>query len=219
MYSAHYTIIRAGHPGISKTMKNIQRQDHWPNMSTFITNYIRSCSKCRHAKSIHHKPFGPLHFLPIGERPWDSISMDFIEGLPASDSYNMILVIVNCLTKMALFIPTFSSINSRGVAMLFLCYVFTKHGTPSDIISDQGKHFTSRFWTSLCEILGIKGNLSTAYHPKTDGQTERVNQILKQYLRIYTSTTSRMTGQTSYPLQNLHTITLPIWPCRSHLSL
>ena len=69
--------------------------------------------------------------------------------------------------------------------MLFLRYVFTKHGTPSNIISDRGKHFTSGFWISLCEILGIKGNLSTAYHPKTDGQTERVNQILEQYLRIY----------------------------------
>ena len=69
--------------------------------------------------------------------------------------------------------------------MLFLRYVFTKHGTPSDIILDQGKHFTSRFWTSLCEILSIKGILSTAYHPETDGQTKRVNQLLEQYLRTY----------------------------------
>jgi Integrase zinc binding domain/Integrase core domain len=168
----------AGHPGIGKTMKSICRQYHWPHMSTFVTDYIRSCSKCRHAKSIHHKPFRPLRFLPIGERPWDSISMDFIEGLPLSDGHDMILVIVDRLTKMALFIPTYSDIDSGEVAMLFLRYVFAKHGTPSDIISDRGKHFTSRFWTSLCEILGIKGNLSTVYHPQTDGQTERVNQIL-----------------------------------------
>ena len=69
--------------------------------------------------------------------------------------------------------------------MIFLRHVFSKHGTPNDIILDRGKHFTSKFWTSLCELLGIKGNLSTAYHPQTDGQTERVNQILEQYLRIY----------------------------------
>jgi hypothetical protein len=175
----------AGHPGITKTMKSIRRQYHWPHMATFVTDYIGSCSKCRHAKSIHHKPFGPLRFLPIGERPWDSISMDFIEGLPLSDGHDMILVIVDRLTKMALFIPTFSDIDAGEVAMLFLRYVFAKHGTPSDIISDRGKHFTSRFWTSLCELLGIKGNLSTAYHPQTDGQTERVNQILEQYLRVY----------------------------------
>ena len=126
----------AGHPGVSKTMKNIWKQYHWPNMSTFVTNYIRSCSKCHHVKSIHHKPFSPLCFLPIGERPWDSISMDFIEGLPLLDNYNMILVVIDRLTKMALFIPTFSSIDSREVAMLFLRYMFSKHGTPRDIISD-----------------------------------------------------------------------------------
>ena len=130
----------------------------------------------------HHRP---LHFLPIGKQPWDSISMDFIKGLPLSDSHDMILVILDCLTKMALFIPTFSNIDSREVVMLFLHYVFAKHGTPSDIISDQGKHFTSWFWTSLCEILNIKRNLSTAYHPQTDGQTEQVNQTLEQYLHIY----------------------------------
>ena len=166
-------------------MKNIRRQYHWPNMSTFVTNYIGSCSKCCHAKSIHHKPFGLLHFLPIGEWPSDSISMDFIEGLPLSGGYDMILVVINHLTKITLFIPTFSSIDSREVAMLFLRYVFAKHGTPSNIISDRGKYFTSWFWTSLCEILSIKGDLSTAYHPETDAQTERVNQILEQYLRIY----------------------------------
>ena len=175
----------AGHPGISKTMKNIWKQYHWLNMSTFITNYIGSCSKCHHGKSIHHKPFRPLHFLPISEQPWDSISMDFIKRLLMSDGYDMILVVVDCLTKMVLFIPMFSNIDSREVATLFLHHVFAKHGTPSDITSDWGKHFTSWFWTSLCEILGIKGNLSIAYHPETDGQTERVNQILEKYLCIY----------------------------------
>ena len=88
----------------------------------------------------------------------------------------MILVIVDQLTKMALFIPTYSDINAVEVAMIFLQHVFSKHDTPSDIISDQGKHFTSKFWTSNCKLLGIKGNLSNAYHPQTDGQTEQVNQ-------------------------------------------
>ena len=69
--------------------------------------------------------------------------------------------------------------------MIFLVHIFSKHGIPTDIISDQGKHFISQFWRSLCQLLDIKANLLTAYHPKTDSQTERVNQILKQYLRIF----------------------------------
>ena len=175
----------AGHPGISKTINNIRRRYYWPRIIAFVTDYVKSCTACRNAKSIHHKPFGPLKFLPIGERPWDSISMDFIEGLPLSDGFDTILVIVDRLTKMGLFIPTYRDIDAEDVAMIFLQHVFSKHGTPSDIISDRGKHFISRFWRSLCQLLGIKANLSTAYHPQTDGQTERLNQILEQYIRIY----------------------------------
>ena len=111
--------------------------------------------------------------------------MDFIEGLPLSDGYDTILVIVCRLSKMALFITTHRDIDAEDLAMLFLVHVFSKHGTPLDIISNCGKHFISRFWRSLCQLLGIKVNLSTAYHPETDGQTEWVNQILEQYLRVF----------------------------------
>ena len=98
--------------------------------------------------------------------------MDFIEGLPLSDGHDMILVVVCCLTKMALFIPTFCNIDAEDLAHIFLSQAFAKHGTPTDIISNWGKHFISCFWRSLCQLLGIKANLSTAYHPETDGQTE-----------------------------------------------
>src|SRR5882724_4048377 len=111
--------------------------------------------------------------------------MDFIEGLPLSNGHDTILVVVCCLTKMALFIPTFRDIDAEDLACIFLSQVFAKHGTPTDIVSDQGKHFISCFWQLLCQLLGIKANLSTAYNPETDGQTERVNQILEQYLRLY----------------------------------
>lgn len=97
----------------------------------------------------------------------------------------MILVVVCRLTKMALFIPTYKTATSIDLAKLFLRHVFSKHGVPQDIISDRGRHFVSNFWSSLCDHLRIKSNLSTAYHPETDGQTERVNQILEQYLRFY----------------------------------
>src|SRR5882724_5506015 len=111
--------------------------------------------------------------------------MDFIEGLPLSYGHDTILVVVWHLTKMALFIPTFRDIDAEDLACIFLSQVFVKHGTPTDIVSDHGKHFISRFWRSLCQLLGIKANLSTAYHPEMDGQTKRVNQVLEQYLCVY----------------------------------
>jgi Integrase zinc binding domain len=116
----HLDILCSLHPGISKTMKSIRQQYHWPYMSHFITTLDPARNVItRQAKSIHHKPFIPLQFFPIGEQPWDSISMDFIGGLPLSDGH-MILVIVNQLMKMTLFIPTFSDIDSGEVTMLFL---------------------------------------------------------------------------------------------------
>src|SRR5882724_3651479 len=110
-------------------------------MVAFVTDYIHSCLVCSRSKSLHHKPFSPHHFLPIGDRPWDSISMDFIEGLPLSYGYDTILVVVCHLTKMALFIPTFCDIKAEDLACIFLAQVFTKHGTPTDIVSDWGKHY------------------------------------------------------------------------------
>src|SRR5882724_6837660 len=124
-------------------IRNIHCQFYWPQMVAFITNYICLCSVCSHSKSLHHKPLGPHQFLPIGEQPWDSISMDFIEGLPLSDGQDMILVVVCHLTKMALFIPTFCDIDAEELACIFLMQVFAKHGTPTDIVSDRGKHFIS----------------------------------------------------------------------------
>jgi len=182
---SHHDHRLACHPGISKTISGIRRQFYWPRLVRFVTDYIHSCTTCHRAKSIHHKPFGPYRFLPIADRPWDSISMDFIEGLPLSDGHDTVLVIVCRLTKMALFIPMFWDVDAEDLAIIFLVHVFAKHGTPSDIVSDCSKHFISRFWRSLCQLLDVKANLSTAYHPETDRQTERVNQILEQYLRIY----------------------------------
>src|SRR5467141_1428569 len=111
--------------------------------------------------------------------------MDFIEGLPLLQGHDTILVVVCRLTKMALFIPTFRDIDAEDLAHIFLSQVFAKHGTPTDIVSNRGKHFISRFWRSLCQLLSIKANLSMAYHPETDGKTKCINQILKQYLQVY----------------------------------
>ncbi|MBW0501581.1 hypothetical protein O181_041296 [Austropuccinia psidii MF-1] len=113
--------------------------------------------------------------------------MDFITQLPLSNSIDSILVIVDRLSKMQVFIPAMSSITSLDLAHLFIKNIFSKHGLPSSIGSDRGSLFGSSFWTNLCQHLKISRDLSTAYHPETDGQTERVNQILEQYLQMYVS--------------------------------
>src|SRR6266481_3986768 len=152
-----------GHPGITKTISSIRQHYYWPRLVRFVTDYVHSCTTCRRTKAIHHKPFGPHQFLPIAQCPWDSISMDFIEGLPLSEGHDTILVVVCCLTKMVLFIHTYRDIDAEDLAMIFLVQVFSKHGTPSDIVLNHGKHFISHFWRSPCKLLGIKANLSTAY--------------------------------------------------------
>src|SRR6266481_5875293 len=162
---SHHDHHLAGHLGIMKMVNHIRRQFFWPRLVRFVTDYIHSCTTCRQSKAIHHNPFSPYRFLPIANHPWGSISMDFTEGLPLSDGHNMILVIVCHLTKIALFIPTFQDIDAEDLTMLFLVHMFSKHGTPSNIISDCSKHFISQVWRSLCQLLDIK--------------------ILEQYLQVY----------------------------------
>ncbi|MBW0560701.1 hypothetical protein O181_100416 [Austropuccinia psidii MF-1] len=148
-------------------------------MTQFIKNYVSSCQQCSRNKNINHKKFGLLKPLPIPNCPWICLSMDFITQLPLSNSFDLSLVIVDRFSKMAVFIPTMSSITSVDLAELFIKNIFSKHGLPSSIVSDRGSLFVSSFWTNICQQLKISRDLSTAYHPETDGQTERVDQILE----------------------------------------
>src|SRR5258707_13169719 len=113
--------------------------------------------------------------------------MDFIEQLPASEGHTAILVIVDHLTKQSLFIPTHDSIDSLELAQLFLTHVFSKHGTPSHITTNQGSEFISHFFQSLGKLLQMELHFMSGYHPEGDGQTERLNQVLEQYLQVYTN--------------------------------
>ncbi|MBW0529997.1 hypothetical protein O181_069712 [Austropuccinia psidii MF-1] len=156
-------------------------------MTHFIKAYVPSCQQCSRNKNLHDKKFGFLKPLPIPNGPLICLSMDFITQLSLSNSFDSILVIVDKFSKMAVFIPTMSSINSLVLAHLLISNNFSKNGLPSSIVSDGGPLFVSSFWTNLFQNLKISRDLSTAYHPETDGQTERVNQILEQYLRMYVS--------------------------------
>ena len=175
----------AGHPGRRKTYLLAKRHYWWPGMKDFIHHFVDSCDTCQRTKSRRHLPFGHLKSLPVPPYPWTSISMDLIEHLPTSNGYNSILVIVDRLTKMAIFVPTTTSLTAEELARLYVHHVFSKHGVPTSIISDRGSEFTSEFWRSFTKLLDIDLHLSTAFHPETDGQTERVNQVLEQYLRLY----------------------------------
>ncbi|MBW0584341.1 hypothetical protein O181_124056 [Austropuccinia psidii MF-1] len=156
-------------------------------MTQFIKDYVSSCQQCSENKNIHHKKFGLLKPLPIANGPWICLSMDLITQVPLSNSFDSILVIVERFSKMAVFIPRMSSITSLDFAHLFIKNIFSKHGLPSRIVSHRGPLFVSSFWTNLCQQLKISRVLSTAYHPEADGQTERVNWILEQYLWMYVS--------------------------------
>ncbi|MBW0487649.1 hypothetical protein O181_027364 [Austropuccinia psidii MF-1] len=138
-------------------------------------------------KNIHNKRFGLLKPLPIPNGPWICLSMDFITQLPLSNSFDSILVVVDIFSKKAVFIPTMASITSLDLAHLIIKNIFSKHGLPSIMVSDRGSLFVSSFWTNHFQKLKISRDLSTAYHPETDGKTERVNQILEQYLWMYVS--------------------------------
>jgi hypothetical protein len=181
----------AGHQGFKKTYDLIPHEFYWPLMRKLILDYCTTCDAYPHAKPSCDKPYGLLKQLPIPERPWKSISLDFImELLPSKSSldsrtFDSILVIVNRLTKMAIFIPTVRTITTQDLTKLYLLHVFSKHGIPSNIISDCGTLFTSNFSTSLMQLLNMKLKFSTAYHPEINGQTECMNQSLKGYLRLY----------------------------------
>jgi IS30 family transposase len=152
-----------------------------PNIREFVADYVKSCTTCARSKVKQHKPYGLLHQLPILLCPWESISMDFIEQLPDSKGFTIILVVVDRFTKQALFIPTHDTITSTQLAELFIIHVFSKHGVPSHVTSDQGSEFMSCFFCSLGKALNMKLHFTLGYHPEGNRQIEHINQTLEQY--------------------------------------
>ena len=176
----------AGHFGQAKTFELVTRDFYWPRLRRFVIRYVSTCDACARAKPPRHRPHGFLVPLPVPPRPWSSISMDFIVGLPPSPSGNdALMVTVDRFTKMAHFSATKTTADAPDIARLFLQDIYRLHGLPADIVSDRDKIFTSKFWRHLLTLLAVKPNMSTAFHPQTDGQTERVNQVLEQYLRVF----------------------------------
>jgi len=167
--------IVAGHPRIAKTTQNIAQYYWWPGMRDHITQYIKGCATCQMNKVNTNPMKPPLYpITPVTDAlPFQTIALDFNTKLPESDGYNTILTITdhNC-SKASIFIPCKETIDSEGVAKLYAQHVVPHYGTLKKVISDRDTRFTSNFTTELCKMLGIKQNISTAYHPQTDGQSE-----------------------------------------------
>jgi transposase InsO family protein len=172
-----------GHSGDDATYQRIKRLFAWKGLKAQVKDFIRQCDVCQHAKHSHSPPAGLLQPLPIPSGPWREITMDFIDGLPMSEGYNTILVVVDRFTKFAHFLPLRHPYTAQTVARVFIDSIVKLHGMPRAIVSDRDKIFTSSFWKQLFQQLGTKLQFTTAYHPQTDGQSERVNQCLEMFLR------------------------------------
>src|ERR1700730_14414102 len=156
----------AGHFGQTKTMALVFRDYTWPKLQGFVLDFCKSCTICGRAKATWHKPYGMRKQLPIPKKPWNSISMDFIEQLPESSGFTVILVVVDRFTKWGIFIPTTNKVNSVELAHLFILHVFSKHGVPLHVTSDRGSKFISRFFRFLDMTL----HFTSGYHPEGDRQ-------------------------------------------------
>jgi len=183
MESEHDTKV-AGHMGQDKSIELIRRNFWWPKINEQIIDFVSSCPECQKNKTARHQPYGLSSPLELAYAPWQSIAMDFITDLPLSDGHDQLWVVINRFTKMAHFIPLQEK-TASDLARIFAKEVWRFHGTPTDIVSDRDSRFTSEVWQEFLKILGIRPRMSTAFHPQTDGQTERVNQTIETYLRAF----------------------------------
>ena len=179
-HSARYSI----HPGSTKMYHDLRCLYWWDGMKKDIAEFVAQCPNCQQVKIEHQKPGGLLQEIEIPTWKWEMINMDFITGLPRTQrKYDSIWVIVDRLTKSAHFLPVRTTYSAEDYARLYVREIVRLHGVPTSIISDRGAQFTANFWRSFQKGLGTQVNLSTAFHPQTDGQAERTIQTLEDMLR------------------------------------
>ncbi|KAG2938032.1 hypothetical protein PC115_g3917 [Phytophthora cactorum] len=177
-----------GHPGSDRTYLKLRPDWYWPRMARSIKKYIADCEDCRRNKPRHEKTPGQLEPLTIPNKCWSSISMDFITDLPSTKrGHNSIWVVVDRLTKRCHFIATTKDVTAQQVATLFIDNIWRLHGIPQDIVSDRDSKFVSGFWSQVFETVSTKLKMTVAYRAQGDGQTERMNHTLEEYLRCFVS--------------------------------
>ncbi|XP_028758775.1 uncharacterized protein LOC114717745 [Neltuma alba] len=174
-----------GHSSTLRTYHRMATVFYWPRMKSDIRDFIKQCLICQQAKGLQLHPAGLLSPLPIPDQVWDDIAMDFITALPLVRGHSVIFVVIDRLSKYAHFMPLKHSYNSQHVAKAFIHSVVKLHGFPKTIVSDRDKVFLSAFWCHLTTLHGTKLNMSSAYHPQSDGQSEALNKCLEMYLRCF----------------------------------
>jgi hypothetical protein len=181
-----------GHPGLAKTLFHLQKSYYWPYMHKAVSQFLRNCHTCRQAKTSRDKYHGLLNPLPIADKPWRHISMDFVTHLPVTPrGFNAIAVMVCRLTKRRILEPVVASENGTdALATAKLVYLTMRRqgiGLIDSFVSDRGPQWDCEFWTHLCRLWKINRRMSTAFHPETDGQTEIVNQETERFIRTFTN--------------------------------
>ena len=182
--AVHATQVTA-HPSKRKTAKLLREQYYWPKLSKDVDTYVAACKACRWSHIPRDRTPGLLKSLPIPERAWQDISMDFKSFPPDKKGYDNAFVVVDRLSKRCFSLPCHKTTTAEQAADMYYRYIWRVYGPPKSIVSDRGPQFISAFMNELCRLMGIKQKLSTAYHPQTDGNTEIVNQYLDQRLRPF----------------------------------
>ena len=182
LYEAHDTAL-CGHLAREKTYSSVSQAYWWPKLYKWVSTYVRTCETCQRMKPPAHAAV-PLASLPVPTGCWESMIMDFVFGLPKNSEGNTgIVVFVDRLIKIDHLASVPDSIDAEGTAKLLIDRVFQQHGSPVEIVSDRDPRFTGKFWKSIFKVLGTRLDMSTADHPQTDGQTERVNRVINDILR------------------------------------
>ena len=181
-----HNVPMAGHPGVARTLHRVTRNFYWPSVRADVEEHVRSCDSCQRNKHSTQRKAGELQPLSVPERRWADLSMDLIVKLPETvTGFDSILVVVCRLSKMTHLIPCCESMSAKSFAKLFVSNIVRLHGLPTSITSDRGTHWNNEFWAHVCALLGITRKLSSAYHPQTNGQVERMNQVIEATLRAY----------------------------------
>ena len=178
----HHDPADVGYPGQLRMMELLKRTYWWPGLKEDVKKYVQGCFKCQQNKVQHQKKTGELHPLEIPQGPWQEISIDIIGPLPKLNGMDAIVVIIDRFTKMVQLKATMMNVSSEGIAKIYRDDIWKLHGIPRKILSDRGPQFASKFMEEFTKVLGTKRQLSTAYHPQTDGQMKRINQEIGMFL-------------------------------------
>ena len=180
-----------GNPEEERTLALLARSFHWSKMKEDVQTYVKTCHVCDVEKTERKKEARLLQPLSILEKPWQCVSMDFISGFLKVEGFGSILVVVDRFSKYVVFILNPSDCPAKEAARIFFSNVVKHFRMPEDIVNDRDTRFTGRCWVELFKMWGIECKFSTANHPQTDGQTERVNQMLEEYLRHFVTASQK----------------------------